>query len=175
MERRYGFIHERLDIKILILFILRRMPEPISFDALTELTMCDGAISYFDFAECVGELVKSGHILIKDEKYYLTSKGVRNSEMTEQSLPYSVRIDAENATFEYRSRQTRNSLIKTSHEINQDGSYKVALALSDGVGEIISMDLLAMSEQQAKTLERGFRKNAEAIYNKLIGMILGQK
>ena len=56
MKRQFGFIHEKLEIKILILFILRHMSEPISFDVLTELTMCDDGIGYFDYMECVAEL-----------------------------------------------------------------------------------------------------------------------
>ena len=45
MENRFGFIREKLDIKILILFILKRLTAPVDFDKLSELTMCDDGIS----------------------------------------------------------------------------------------------------------------------------------
>ena len=48
MNERFGFIHDKLDIKILILFILQRLYAPISMDTLAELTLCDDGISYFD-------------------------------------------------------------------------------------------------------------------------------
>ena len=173
MEGNFGFIHEKLDIKILILFILRRLPEPITLDALTDLTMCDDGINYFDFANCVDELVQTEHLRVRDGRYSLTEKGRRNGEITEVNLPYSVRMKAEKSTTALRAVQSRNSMIKTTHKKNDPGgSCTVTLALSDGVGEIISMKLFAANESQALDLEKGFRKNAEKIYNELIKLIL---
>ena len=172
MIGNYGFIHDKLDIKILILFILRRLPEPVTFDTLTELAMCDDGISYFDYADCVAELVKTEHVLHGDNKYSLTGKGARNSEITENNLPFSVRAEAEKLTAAYRATFSRNAMIQTSHESDQNIGLKVALSLSDGVGEIVSINLFAANEQQALALEDGFRKNAENVYSTLIKMIL---
>lgn len=172
MGGSFGFIHERIEIKILILFILRRLPEPITFDTLTELTMCDDGFGYFDYAQCVAELVRTEHLQVKDNKYCLTAKGMRNGEATESSLPFSVRTKAENGAYAYRSKLCRNAMIKTTHTANPDGGYAVTLALSDGVGDIISMTLYTANEKQALAMERGFRKKAEKIYNELTKMML---
>ena len=173
MRRRYGFIHEKIEIKILILFILRRLPDPVPLVALTDLAMCDDGVSYFDFMDCLAELVKTGHLQCKDDKYSLTDKGARNGETAENGLPFTVRMHAENTIFEYRSTQNRNDMIMTSHQANPDGSCKVTLSLADGLGEIVSMEMFAVNESQALALEKGFRKNAESVYNMLVGTILG--
>lgn len=170
----FGFIHDKLDIKILILFILRRLPEPAPLDILTELTMCDDGISYFDFTDCVADLVRTEHLRLADGKYSLTKKGVRNGVITENNLPYSVRKKAEKSAAAARAVMNRDAMIKTEHSDNPDGSCTVALALSDGLGEFISMNLYAANEAQALTLEKGFRKNAEKIYNSLIDAILDE-
>jgi len=172
MVGNFGFIHEKIEIKILILFILRRLQSAITFDMLTELAMCDDGISYFDFTECVSELIETEHVQVRDNKYFLTAKGVRNGELTENSLPYSVRQKVEETTAAARSVTGRNSMIKTMHTANQDGGYTVTLTLSDGVGDIATMSLYAINEKQAHILEKGFRKNAENIYNTIIGMML---
>ena len=57
-----GFIHEKLDIKILILFVLRRLPGTVEPETLQELCQCDDGISYFDYSDCLNELVETGHI-----------------------------------------------------------------------------------------------------------------
>ena len=171
MRGNFGFIHEKLDIKILILFILRRLPEPVTFEVLTELVMCDDGISYFDFAECVSELVKTEHVRCEDNKYSLTAKGVRNSEITEINLPFTVRMEAEKSTYKLRMVLSRNAMIKTSHSLNKDGSAAVMLSLSDGIGDIVMLELFAVNEHQALAMESGFRKNAEGIYNALIKMM----
>jgi hypothetical protein len=174
MGGNFGFIHEKIEIKILILFILRRLPEPITFEVLTELTMCDDGISYFDFTECVADLVRTGHVRFSDGRYSLTSKGARNGEITENSLPFSVRHYVENSTYAYRNMQSRNAMIETIHKVNPDGSCTVTLSLSDGVGDIVTLDMYTSNEKQAFAMERGFRKNAESIYNTLIKMLLNK-
>ena len=172
MKRNRGFIREKLDIKILILFIMRHLTEPIPLEALTVLVMDDDAISYFDFMECVIDLVRTQHLEYSDEKYSLTDKGARNGEITENSLPFNVRVQMENAAFEYSGSQNRNAMIHASHKANSDGSCMVSLSMSDGLGEVFSAQLHATSEKQALSLEKGFRKNAEKAYNMLLEAII---
>ena len=171
MENRFGFIREKLDIKILILFILKRLTAPIDFDKLSELTMCDDGISYFDFAECVDELVNTDHIYFDGNTYVITDKGERNGAVTESGIPYSVRLKAEKITAAFNAEVARNAMIVTGKEMKRGGGFTVSLSLSDGIDEILSMHLYAANEKQADEIERGFRKNAENIYNVIINNI----
>ena len=57
-----GFIRDKLEIKFLILYIAARVSEPVRLAELQELTMCDDGIDYFDFAECLSDLVNTQHI-----------------------------------------------------------------------------------------------------------------
>ena len=47
-----GFIHDKLEIKFLILYIAARVSEPLPPEGMQELTMCDDGIDYFAYAEC---------------------------------------------------------------------------------------------------------------------------
>jgi len=168
MAENFGFIHDKVDIKVLILFIMRRLSKPITMDALTELTMCDDGISYFDVTECVAELTKTKHLHVAEDEYSLTQKGRRNGEVLEKNLPYSVKAKAEDSVALIRNTQSRNSMIKTNlHGDEQDG-YTIVLSLSDGVSDILTMELFAANRQQANAIEKGFRKNAEKIYHAII-------
>ena len=173
MAEYYGFIHEKVEIKILILFILRRLPNPVTFIELSQLTTCDSGFSYFDYADCVADLIKTEHIKLEDDTYKITAKGERNSKVTENDLPFSVRMKAEKLAYDMRTAMNRNSMIKTAHDTNPDGEITVRLSLSDGVGDVVSMNLLAMSEKQAFDFENGFRNNAERIYHELVKLIIG--
>ena len=44
---RMGFIHDKLDIKFLILYITSRLAGPVDFTTLAELSFCDEGVSYF--------------------------------------------------------------------------------------------------------------------------------
>ena len=66
---RYGFIHDKLDIKFLILYLMARAAAPIDFPTLTDLTMCDDGVDYFEFTEAVAELVETDHLTLEDGLY----------------------------------------------------------------------------------------------------------
>ena len=170
--RNFGFFHERLEIKVIILFILRRLAEPISHDMLAEIMTNDEMIGYFDFAACAKELVDTGHLLLDDDKYVLTEKGERNGMTMEGDMLPPNRTFAENAAFAGRNALRRDALITTQHTVNEDGSCAVSLAMSDGIGDLIKMELYAVNEKHAQDLETGYRRNAENVYNKLIEAIL---
>jgi len=172
MIENFGFIHERIEVKVLILFIMRRLSGPVTLDVLTGLTLCDEGISYFDVTDCLANLVETKHLRLEDDKYSLTLKGKRNGEILEKDLPYSVRVKAEAATAVVCSNQNRDAMIKTNCTVREDGGYRVVVSLSDGIGEIISMELFAANEQQAAAIEKGFRKDAEKIYLSIIEMLI---
>ena len=174
MDARFGFIHGKLEIKILILFILARVPAPVGFDTLTELSLCDDGISYFDYSECVAELIKTGHLDFSDNKYSLTEKGTRNGSATERNIPYSVRMAAEKNVAAASAMLLRDGMLKASHTLRGDGSCNVTLSLSDTLGEVVSISTYAATEQQAEMIERGFRKRAEGVYTKLMKFILDE-
>ena len=86
-RRQHGgrFIRDKLEIKFLILYIAARLSEPADGAAMQDLTMCDDGIDYFDYAECLNDLVKTEHLrLTEDGRYLITEKGSANSAICEQ-------------------------------------------------------------------------------------------
>lgn len=70
-----GFIQDQLEIKFLILYIAARVEEPVPFDTILDLTLCDDAIDYFDFSDCLADLVRTEHLTLdKTGLYALTDK-----------------------------------------------------------------------------------------------------
>jgi len=167
-----GFIHDELEIKMLILFIMQRLPDGVELDMLADLTLCDEGINYFDFAGCLAELCESGHMSEYDGAYQITDKGRRNGAIAESGLPYSVRIKAEKAARIAADAMKRRGLVKTSHTPREDGGFTVALSMSDGIAEIISLNILAGTEEQANIMEKRFRRHAERIYNEISEILL---
>ena len=79
-----GFIHDKLDIKFLILYLMARVAGPVDFTTLADLTFCDDGVEYFDFAESVAELVSTGHLAVEGDLYTITDKGRRALEAWQQ-------------------------------------------------------------------------------------------
>lgn len=170
MEERFGFIHEKLDIKILILFILRRLPGVVERDILADIAQCDGGVGYFDFSDCLSELVEAGQVSEEDEGYRITEKGAVNCETVESSLPYSVRKKAEKLLAPEAERLHRLSLLTAKHSVDE-GQCIVTLAMDDGKGEILHLELLCADEVQAQRMEKYFKKKAESIYGEIVELL----
>ncbi len=167
----WGFIRDKLDIKILILFILEKLPQPVEAATLADLALFDGGFTWFDYTDCLAELVKTGHVTEEAGKYAITDKGRRNVDTVSSSLPYTVRAKAERLAAPVAAAMRRSSMIETAVEPGAKGGATVSLRLSDGVGEIVSMRLAVPDEDQARAIEKRFRAGAEDIYNGIIGLL----
>ena len=167
---RLGFIHEKLDIKILILYILRRLSWYVDPIVLSELCQCDGGVGYFDYSDCLTELIESGQIEEAEEGLRITQKGAENVDAVGSSLPYSVRARAKKEIAPVEEKLRRAALVKATHEMTDSGCI-VYLKMGDGVGDLIDMKLLCADEEQAKKIKRSFRKNAEEYYQKIVTLL----
>ena len=87
--QRLGFIHDMLDVKVLILFVMSRVNYPVSIGEIYELCYQDECLSYFDVCTAVPEMVKSGHLAESEpERYVITEKGRQDGELTADSIAY---------------------------------------------------------------------------------------
>ena len=138
---------------------------------LSDLVFCDNGIGYFDYSDCLAELVDTAHITEEDGKYRITEKGSRNVNEVASSLPYSVRMKADRVTEPIAEQMRRAAMIVARHTNTPEGGCNVHLALSDGIGQIVSMQLLAADAAQARTMEHYFKAHAEDVYQALVRML----
>lgn len=166
----FGFIREHLDIKILILYVLARLPGAVDRESLADVVFCDGGVDYFSFSECLSDLVSTGHIAYEDDAYQITDKGREDGAVMETSIPISVRDHADMAMIPVAERVSRESMICAGHKMTEDGCT-VELAMSDGKGEVIRLSVLVGDERQARQMEKNFRRSAEEMYLKIVTLL----
>ena len=168
-----GFIHDKLELKFLILYIAARVIEPIPFDTMLDLTMCDDAVDYFDFTECLRDLVDTEHLtLSQDGLYAITEKGLRNSRICESSLAYSVRLRCDKNLDVWNRKLRRKSQVKATWEQRSNGTYTVRLSLDDDAGSLMDLKLMAVREDMAKLLAGRFRQAPEKLYGQIMNLLL---
>ena len=168
---QFGFVREQLDIKILILYILARLPGPVDRESLADIVFCDGGVNYFTFSECLSELISTGHITKEYGKYEITEQGRADGAMIETSLPISVRDNADVGMLPVAERICREALIHTEHTVNSAGCT-VKLTLSDGKGTVLDLSALVGDKEQAKMIEKKFRNNAEEYYMRILNLFV---
>ena len=171
--QRLGFIHDMLDVKVLILFVMARVGYAVSSNEIYELCYQDDCLSYFDVCTAIPEMVKSGHLKeVEDQKYVITEKGRADGSLTEDSIAYTVKCRAENAVARYNRQIRRSSYVKTQVIPRDSGDYSVIMALDDEMGNLMTLELMAPNQRQAVRLGKLFEKKAEAVYNLTMAELL---
>ena len=168
-----GFVQDELDLKVLILYIAARVIEPVPFDTILDLTLCDDAIDYFDFSECLRDLVDTGHLTLSEEGLYaITEKGLRNSKICESSLAYSVRLRCDKNLEAWNRKLRRKNQVKAAYEKRSNGTFTVKLNLQDDMGELLGLQLMVPREDMAKAVATRFQNTPERLYSTLLSMLL---
>ena len=164
--QRLGFIHDMLDVKVLILFVAARANYPLTMQEIYELCYQDECLSYFDVCTAVPEMVNSGHLeQLENEKYQITEKGRDAGSLTEDSIAFTVKQRAENAVARYNRQIRRSSFVKTQIVPREKGDYSVIMVLDDEMGNLMTLELMAPDQRQAVRLSTLLEKKAESVYN----------
>ena len=143
-------------------------------EAMQELTMCDDGIDYFAFSECLADLVKTEHLRLTDDGCYaITPKVLRNSEICESSLPYSVRIRTDKNLSVYNKKLLRRSQVRARVTPRENGTFTVELSFHDDVDELMQLQVMVATEAMAKDLAARFEKHPEQIYTQLMSVLYG--
>ncbi len=168
----YGFIHSDMEIKLLILYIASRLTAPAPFEVLQEIAMCDGGVGYFDFTNCLEDLVATEHLRLDEAgNYAVTEKGRENGAICEEDLPYTVRQEAARRLNRYNQHMRRQSLVRAEIRPGPEGERLVVLSFRDELTPLMRLTLTVTREEQAKTIEKNYLLHAEEIYTRLLGML----
>lgn len=162
---RLGFIHDMMDVKILILYVAARSSYPMTTQEIYELCYQDDCLSYFDVCTAIPEMVTSGHLRQIEDRYEITEKGRHDGELTADSIAYTVKKRAENAVARFNRQLRRNSFVKTRILPRDNGEFSVVMALDDEMGNLMTLELAAPNQRQAVRLGKLFEGKAEEIYN----------
>ena len=173
MKLEKGFIHDMLDVKILILFVMDRVLYPVDLQKIYELSYQDDCLCYFDLAQAVPDMVESGHLEeVEGGRYVITEKGRETCKVTEDAIAFPVMQRAKAAVERFNDAVRRSSFVKTEITPGENGDYSVHMTLNDEVSSLLQMELMAPTQKQAYRLARAFTERAELVYKTIMDQLL---
>lgn len=171
--QRLGYIHNMMDVKVLILYVAGKSHYPMTVQEIYELCYQDECLSYFDVCTAIPEMVTSGHLKqTNDDRYEITEKGRQDGAVTEDSIAYTVKRRAEDAVEKFNRQLRRGSYVKTQVLPRQNGEYTVMMSLDDDQGNLMTLELSAPDSRQAVRLSRLFEQKAEDVYKMTMTVLL---
>lgn len=168
-----GFIHDKLEIKVLALYLLSRVEEPVDFAVLTDLALCDPGVDYFRFAEAAAELCQSGHVRVEEDgRYSVTEKGLRNCVDSESTLSPVIRRRCDRRLAELNARLRRRRQVRAAVEPGGRGEFFLRLTLDDDGGNLMTLSLLTATAEEGERMAERFRSHPEQVYHKVLAALL---
>lgn len=171
---RTGFIQDDLDLKLLILYIINHAAAPITFLQLLDLALCDAGVDYFSVCDAVEKLVARENLVFEEDRYSITEKGRRNSEICESSLPFSVRHHCDENLVKVNEMLRREQHVQGKVLPNDDGTVTVHLMLSDPKGVMLELQLLAPDVPLGDKLVTRFKSRPEATYHQVMALLMAE-
>lgn len=169
-----GFIHDELDIKLLVLYIASRAAGPLDFATLTDLTLCDSGVDYFLFSQAVSGLVERGHLSLENGMYSITDKGRENSNALESGLPSVVRGRCDRALAPINAALRRVQEV-SAQATEEDGRWYAELGLSDDSGPLLRLTLATPTQESAQQIVENFQRQPEALFQRVLPLLLERK
>lgn len=169
---RHGFIHDMLDVKVLLLYLMARVQYPVDVQKAYELALQDDCLSYFDVAEALPQMVETGHLKCEDGQYSITPKGIETGKLTDDSLAFPVMQRVKAAVERYNRERRRDNFVHIQTVEKSAGDYTVVMGLDDEIGNLMTLEMTAPSRRQAVVLADAFREKADFIYRMIVTELL---
>ena len=174
--QRLGFIHDIVDVKVLILFVTARSQYPMTMQELYEVCYQDDCLSYFDVCTAVPQMIETGHLQeTEPDRFVITEKGREAALLMEDSIAFTVKQRAEDAVDNFNRQLRRKSYVKTRQVAKENGEYSVEMTLDDDFGSLMKLELSAPNQRQALRLSKLLETKAETIYNLTMNELLSDE
>ena len=174
---RPGGLTKSYEVNILICYILAQVGEPMTFAQLADTTQRDQLVNYFEFAQAMSLLEKSGQLELRREEdgrevYALTGSGLQAANTFGKDLPRSVRELAVGVARGILTRQRREKEIVTDIQRVEDG-YRLVLRLTDIGSDLLDIGIFLPSEEACQRVRQRFLDDPMELYKGILDLLTG--
>lgn len=171
----YNF-NDKIDVKLIALFIIKNFRMPVPEAYVVDTVMLQPIVNYFDLSDRLGELFEEGFITYyteDNERFYsLTEKGTEALEFFSQRIPKTVR-ERLLRTIKIKIKELKNALsVKAEYEKVSDIEYSISLSIFEGLYQLLGVCVSVSDEKLAKKICADFKKNPQAIYSDIISTLI---
>ena len=169
-------IDEKLaDSKLLILYILQKIGNPISYKELLELVISISDMNYLDFQQFLQDLLEDKFILKynqnNSEIIELTNDGKNALELTIDMLPGILRLKVDSNFKENFNKIKDEFSVYAEYTPITETSFSVKCKIIENNMTTFNLEANAGSREQAKRIVNNWNKNAENIYPQILNIL----
>ena len=162
--------------KVLILYILDKIPDGILEDGLYKIISSINDVNYFYFKEVLTDLLDSKLVGVytKDDEISvikITSDGKKSLSLTLDVLPGLLKLKADNAFQEQIFSISNETSISSEFIPRNENDYIVKCKVVENNETIFEVKTFAGSRERAKKIVDNWNNNAAKIYPKILEIL----
>lgn len=162
--------------KVLILYLLNKLPDGIKSDNLFKIVSSANGINYFYFQELLTDLIDTNLVgsFTRDEDIFIkiTSEGQNALSLTKSLLPGILKLKADSVFKDEISTIVEESSIITEYIPKDENNYTVKCKIVEKNETLFEVSAFAGSRERAKQISDNWKNNANNIYPKIIDLLL---
>ncbi|MDR5586751.1 MULTISPECIES: DUF4364 family protein [Clostridium] len=169
---------ELAENKLLILYVLKAIKDPISNTQLTEIVLQNNFINYFTLQQYLSELESADFVVYKennDKKLLcLTKKGDTVLTLFKDRIsPSKISIVQQYIT-EKLELIKKELTIHSDYTLDNNDNFLVHLKAIENEGVLMELKLTVPTKKQAILLCNKWKDNPSNIYNNIINMLFSE-
>ncbi len=166
------------DIKVFILYLMKSIHMPLDFTTVSEISVQDGFVNYFDFAASFASLIDNGSISekIEDGKavYEISESGMLVAAELQSNLMNVIREKSLRSALRLLSFKNRGSKISCDYvEVGRE-KYIMNCEISEKDDVIMKLSLGVDSRPLLDMMMYNFDNKPEIVYKGLIAILTGE-
>lgn len=168
-----GGLKNTTEIKILVLYLLSNIKEPIPASQISNLLHINGIANTFEISDAFAQLTTSGLIAESEEFpdcFIINNKGRDASQTLQSRVPFTIREKALTITKKMleRNRHIKETDIQISK--TEDGIF-ITCSVLEGEKKVMSFTMQATDDEQVLKIKDNFLDDPASVYRTLIDML----
>lgn len=161
--------------KVLILYILNKVAEPVTNDGLLRLVLTVMDINYFYFQQFLIDLIEKKYVIsyVKDGKtvYQISESGKETLELTTNIIPGIIKLKADISLSDELKESAQEESITAEYTPKSENEYTVTCKINEKSSCIFEISVFAGSRDEAKRIVDNWKENAYRIYPEILNSL----
>lgn len=166
---------ELAENKLLVLYVMESLKQPITNTQLTEIILENNFINYFTLQQYISELISSDFLRYKkvNDKnlVYITEKGSSTLSFFSDRISSIKKKIIDDYLLSIKDSIKKELTINSDYTLGKDNSFLVDLQALENDNLLISLKVSVPTKKQALSLCNRWKDNPSDIYNKIMNSL----
>ena len=161
--------------KVLILYILNKLDNPVTNDALLRLVLAVMDMNYFYFQQFLLDLIEKKYIVCFNKEgksvYQITDSGKQTLELTNDIIPGIIKLKVDTSFSNELHQTAQKESIVAEYTPLSENEYTVTCKINENNSCIFEISVFAGSREEAKKIVDNWKENAYRIYPEILNSL----